>query len=238
MADLVSAAPQEVQDAAAAMGWQGPEKFKGDPERFVDAEEFIKRGETVLPIVKAQLATTREDLARMRAESVKLAERLAEQEERNRDADLKAAVEKQKAVEEAIERTKKQLAKANEAGDHEAVAELTNDLVDLKDDKKAADDAAKPKPAEKKEEPRAAQLDPEQVAWNAENTWFGTDRRKTSLALGIAQELREAGDTTVGKVFLNKVKAEMLKTIGQAEEHTDKVGLRRTPRRCQGRLRC
>ena len=49
-----SAAAPEVQAEAEKLGWIPATRYKGDAERFVDADEFIKRGETVLPIVKEQ----------------------------------------------------------------------------------------------------------------------------------------------------------------------------------------
>jgi len=60
--------------------------------------------------------------------------------------------------------------------------------------------------------------------WNAENPWFGTNRRQTALALGIAQELREGGDTSTGRVFYEKVRVEMEKELGGGKEPpVDKV---------------
>ena len=71
--------------------------------------------------------------------------------------------------------------------------------------------------APKKEVPStpAAYVPPAELKeWNEENPWFGTDKRKTALALGIAQELREGGEKSTGRVFFDKVKEEMEATLG------------------------
>ena len=47
-----STATAEQRTAAESMGWIPPERFKGDPERYIDAAEYIDRGEKVLPIIK------------------------------------------------------------------------------------------------------------------------------------------------------------------------------------------
>lgn len=39
---------------AAAFGWVPKDQFKGDPERWRPAEEFVRRGEEILPIVRKQ----------------------------------------------------------------------------------------------------------------------------------------------------------------------------------------
>jgi hypothetical protein len=39
------------------MGWTAKEKFRGDPERWVDAATFVKNGEESLPILRERLRT-------------------------------------------------------------------------------------------------------------------------------------------------------------------------------------
>lgn len=208
-----STAPAEVQARAEKLGWIPPSRFKGDPERFIDAESYIERGETVLPIVKehnrrleAELASVREE-ARANAAALKAAQDAIEQiEERH-------TVATQKAVEDARRQVKAQLAAASEAGDHEGVAELTDQLTQLNVAEKEAG------PKEKPAAP-APFVPPKDLAdWNAENPWFGTDKRRTALALGIAQELREGGEKSTGRAFFELVGAEMDKTLkGSGEQ--------------------
>jgi hypothetical protein len=46
-------AHQETEDKALRMGWVPKDQFKGAPEKWTDAETFIKRGEEFLPFLKA-----------------------------------------------------------------------------------------------------------------------------------------------------------------------------------------
>jgi len=217
-----SQATPEVQKEAEAMGWIPAARFKGDPERFVDADEYIKRGETVLPIVKEQNKRLHSEVAELRTKSAEQAVALAAATKAIEEIEERHSVETQKAVEAAKRQLKAQLAQASEAGDHDAVAEITSRMVDLK----AADNKAKP--VEKSAPVVAVKPDvyvppPELAAWNARNEWFGTNKRKTALALGIAQELRDGGDTSVGEIFFDKVTAEVNKELGIAEPRGDKV---------------
>ena len=202
-----SAAP-EIQEQAEALGWIPPTRFKGDPERFIDAEDYIRRGEEVLPIVKQQNKKLKAELEEVRAVAAANASALKAAQDAIEQIEERHSVATQKAVENARAQLKAQLASASEAGDHEGVAELTDQLVSL--------NRVEPE-APKKEVPStpAAYVPPAELKeWNEENPWFGTDKRKTALALGIAQELREGGEKSTGRIFFDKVKEEMETTLG------------------------
>ena len=201
-----SAQPPEVQTKAEKLGWIPPSRYKGDPERFVDADVYIERGETVLPIVREQNKRLHAEVEGLRAESAKTAAALKAAEAAINQIEERHTVETQKAVEQARRQVKAQLSAASEAGDHEGVAELTDQLTKLN----VADPVAA-KPA-----PKAFEVPEDLRAWNVENPWFGTNKRKTALALGIAQELRDAGHTDLGRSFYEKVGAEVAKELGEA----------------------
>ena len=215
-----SQATPEVQKEAEAMGWIPAARFRGDPERFVDADEYIKRGETVLPIVKEQNKRLHSEVAELRTKSAAQEAALAAATKAIEEIEERHSVETTKAVAAAKAQVKAQLAAASEAGDHEAVAELTERMVDLNT---AAEKPAEKKPAAAVVKPDVYAPPPELAAWNERNPWFGTNKRKTALALGIAQELREAGETSVGETFFDKVTAEVNKELGIAEPRGDKV---------------
>jgi len=49
--DQGSGPSEEVVERAKRMGWTPREQFRGDPDRFVDADKFVERAETELPIL-------------------------------------------------------------------------------------------------------------------------------------------------------------------------------------------
>lgn len=216
-----STATPEVQAEAEALGWIPPARFKGDPERFIDAEDYIRRGEEVLPIVRQQNKKLKAELEEVRAQAKANADALKAAQDAIEQIEERHSVETQKAVERARDQLKEQLAQASEAGDHEALAELTDRLTKLNAAEKAAP------PEEKKAAPAAAPPKftppPELAEWNEENPWFGTDKRKTALALAIAQELREGGESSTGRRFFDKVKATLEADYPAAEPPGGKV---------------
>lgn len=213
---VVSQASVEVQRQAEDMGWIPPSRFKGDPERFVDAEVYIKRGEEVLPIVREQNKRLHTELAGVKQQAQQTAAALKAAQDSIAQMEELHTVATQRAVEAAKQQVKSQLAAASEAGDHEGVAELTDKLVKMNTPVPAkVVTAPVPEPA--------FVPPPELVEWNAENPWFGTNKRKTALALAIAQELRESGETAQGRVFFERIKAEMEHDLGVQPPRGDKV---------------
>lgn len=214
---VTSAQPIEVQKDAERLGWIPPSRFKGDPTRFVDADIYIKRGEEVLPIVKEQNKRLHTELDSLKRESQATAHALKAAQDAIAQMEERHTVATQKAVDDARRQVKAQLAAASEAGDHEGVAELTEQLTKMAVTEPAAAKAPAPTPEPQFTPP--ADL----VEWNAENPWFGTNKRKTALALAVAQELREQGETSSGRTFYDKVLAEVDKELGVQQPRGDKV---------------
>lgn len=93
-------AARDWEAEAAVYGWVPKEQFKGDPDKWRPAEEFVRRGEEILPIVRkqneklnAKVAELEETNKRMSAMFEKT---LAKQrEEANRQIDTLKAAQRQ-----------------------------------------------------------------------------------------------------------------------------------------------
>lgn len=196
---------------AKALGWVPKDQFRGDAERWVDAETFVRRGEEIMPILK-------QNNARLQAEVEGLRGQLTEAQETIKAAQesIEALKEYQtEATQEAVKKAKKdlmdQIAAAREAGDVKGELELTEQLDDVRQAERDVRNATKPTPTPK---PTAAPAgtpgqptaSPEWTAWQKDNPWFGTDRRRTALMIAEAEELRAdpANKGLVGKAFFDK----------------------------------
>ena len=52
-----------VEEKARGMGWMPLEEFKGNPDRWRPADEFVQRGENYVPILKDRVKKLEEDLS-------------------------------------------------------------------------------------------------------------------------------------------------------------------------------
>lgn len=216
---------ENVEGRAKELGWVPKEQFRGDPEKWVDAETFVKRGEEVMPILRAQNK-------RQQAENTALREELKKTQQLVQDAQdaIKALTET--TSKQAIAQVKQQEANLKAALKQAKVDEDVDRELEIQEQLTATREALKEaeKKPEKKEDKQESSTTvdftktPEWKAWTEENPWFGVDKRKTALAMGIAQDLRESGETSVGKAFYDKVAEEVKITLGEkTTEKTSKV---------------
>lgn len=211
-----------IEAKAKSMGWVPKEEFRGDPERFTDAAEYVRRGEEMLPIVRAENRRLQEQL------------NLQAQHQRQLEADARAAKEAVEALKQsnaAIAEQKRkdqqkeirrQLAEARKAENTELELQLEEQLEELRQ-------PPKEEPAKQgtQQQQTAPAIDASTQQFMAENSWFGTDKRRTALAMAIGQELRNdpANAGLQGAAFYAKVKEEVFKEMplpGQARQ-TSKV---------------
>lgn len=203
---------QDIEAQARSMGWVPQDQWKGDPEKWTDAEEFIERGEQVLPILRANNRKLQNDLLTRDKKIGTLEQELAATKsivqglEKNFNESLERRLKEQRA------QLKGELKTAVEDRDVDRELEIREQLDELTEAEKAAKQKqeenkkkleAKP-PASTKTDP---DLSPDFEAWKNENPWFGEDRKRTRAVIRAAEDLRDEGDTTEGYDFFQKALA-------------------------------
>lgn len=171
----------EVEEKAMKMGWVPKDQFKGDPDHWRPAEEFVERGENMIPIIRkrAETAEQRAQAAEKKAESVEkyvkmLRDKLHEKE--------KAAIE-----------AKKRQAVAD--GDEEAYDRYSKEEIEL--------------PDFEEEKPSTPEVDPQMEQefreWGEKNQWYNTDPDKAVLADSYGAFLKRTQPELSNKEWLNKI---------------------------------
>ena len=92
----VDDAPRDYEAEARSRGWVPQDEFKGDATRWVDAETFIERTETVMPLLKAENARMKRELSDMKRQMRQFSKHASAAEERIRaeiQSEMEAAVE-------------------------------------------------------------------------------------------------------------------------------------------------
>lgn len=220
----------QVEQQARDMGWRPQEEWKGNPDKWVDAQEFVDRGEQILPILRANNRRLNDDLLTMRQNNDRLSQELAATRSivQNLEKHFTESTERQLA--EQRKALKAELRDAVEDRDVDRELEVREQLDQLTE----AEREAKKKQQENKEKLEKAppkggktdpDIDPDFEAWRKENTWFGEDRKRTKAVIRAAEDLREDGDTSTGIEFYNKA-LEMAEGTKRSDERTpvDKVG--------------
>lgn len=175
-----SAQPSPDEDKARRMGWVPREDFRGDPAKWVPADEFNRRGEEQIPLLRSSVRRLEQELEAQRETARKFAEfhKRVEEDAYNR----------------AMEQLKQQRIAARQEFDVEKEMLLEDQIAELKQQK--------PKPEAAAQQP---QLAPEYVVWIEENAWV-QDEEAYAIGTAIGEKLRKQGDTSSGREFLNKIK--------------------------------
>jgi len=159
---------RDFEAEAREQGWRPQEEFNGDPDRWVDAETFVKRGEEFLPFVKADRDKLREEL---KATETKFEQRIQRMERVHKELSKKQRDEYEKQVAELREARKR------------AVQEADGDAFE------AADTQLRHLESQTQQD-AGAELPPEEVAWREKNSsWWGKDAVMTAAANAIGQQI-------------------------------------------------
>lgn len=200
------------EERARDMGWKPKEEFRGDPERWVDAEQYIKRGEEYLPIVQSSNRRLQEKLTSQEARLLDLerinranAAAMEELQTANREQTVQSATR-------TIEDIAVQIGAAREAGN------VTEELALLREHQEVTDKLAKAK--QKPALPQAATSSngsadmtqtPAFQQFLKDNTWFNTDSVMRAAALQIQLDMVNSGEIPTGAS-----QAERLEKVAQA----------------------
>lgn len=222
-----------VEAEARRMGWVEKEKYHGPEVNWRDAATFVQRGKEILPIVQATnrklegaVEALRADLAAAVAGNKELRDSIGALNEYHEE-NLKEQVARVKAG------LLDQIKQAKKDGDVDREVELQDELDTLRDKAKKVDAATKKadEPAKKEEKPAQKVADPAFDEWKAkpENAWFGSDKRKTGLALVIGREVAEElphllnADTSATPAFYLEVAKRVEEVFAPRQPKTDKV---------------
>lgn len=177
--DQADTAPEPtVEDAAREMGWRPKEEFKGDPDKWVEAETFVKRGEEILPILRANSKKLEAANADLKAQMAEMKKTFGEFKQYHSQTE-------KRVYERAMKDLEARQAEAVEANDLKAVREITREMTDLSKDVRTDD-----KGSDLKQTQEAAF-----AVWVQDNAWFKTDPALRGAAVAIADELASDGLT-------------------------------------------
>jgi len=156
-----------VQQEALEQGWVPKEEFDGDPEKFVDAGEFLRRGELFRKIESQskELKKTNAALAELARHNAKIRE-----------------VEYQRAVEDLKAQKKTALAE----GDADKVVEIDDKLDLVKDQQRQATQQAV-------QQAIPQEVHPELQNWMGNNPWYESNKAMRGWADARGVELAEEG---------------------------------------------
>lgn len=151
-----------IEEKAADKGWTPKEDWDGDPEMWVDAGEFMRRGELM-----DRISEQTRHLKSSQSEIQALKEGLAVLTERNK----KIAVQE---YEKAMKDLKDQKAEALGLGDTHKAVDIDEKIDELKEARKELD-SDETKNVPNNTQPNQQDIDPYVLEWENKNSWYTSD---------------------------------------------------------------
>lgn len=184
---------RDFEAEARADGWVSEADWKGS-KPWIPAEEFVKRGETILPILQAKYRNTLETVNELKKQFEDSQSVFKDFKVFQEQALSKAQKERQDAISE-LETLRE---KAITEGDGQAFTKTEKKLTELRRE-----------PEPKKEPPKES---PEVQAWRGENDWYSKDRELTAIADGLSDVVAAENPGLKGRAFLDKL-VERVRTV-------------------------
>lgn len=173
--------PSAVEQRALDQGWRPKEEFEGDENEFIDAAEFVRRGEL---FSKIEHQSKEVKQLRQALEAFKVHHTNVKASEFKRALKQIDAARRQAVVD----------------GEHDRAFALEDKMEEIKEEKAQFDAEIQ----QVSTAPVAPHTDPVWENWQASNSWYGKDKAMTALADELGKEYRAevlAGNLSKDQVF-------------------------------------
>ena len=168
----------------------------------------------------------KEAAAREKEEAVRFAKQVFEENQKLRNfanASNKVAVESEKAAAEAeLAQARAKFKKAYEDGDADVLAAAQEEIADAKIKISQVERKVANIPLQRKEPEYNVpvtpqpQVDQRALAWQRQNTWFGSNKEMTSFALGVHETLVDEGLDTSSNEYYEKLNRRIRQVFPEA----------------------
>jgi len=161
----------DIEEKARTMGWVPKEEFRGDPEKHITAEEFVERGENIMPILKERLGKFEERIDSQVQQIEKLNQTVSNVVRMSKTAS-------ERAYKKAVRDLQKQQREAAHSGDGEAFDRVAKEIEEL--EKTQVDE----KPSD---------IHPDYNGWVQKNQWYVEDEQLSEYADFVANKIHQTG---------------------------------------------
>jgi hypothetical protein len=233
-----------METEARRMGWRPRDEYRGPPGQWRDAEEFLRRGQDILPIVRKDLQRERERNNNMESEIRALRTTVDEQKAVMDDLLKMARTASESGYRRAMEELNAQKRAAAQAGDVATVVSIDEKIEEIREERAASTVPVAQKPKEAAPAPAQKPAAPQEVVdFIADNPWFNTDTvlhkameaehialLEEAPGLSLEDNLRQAKDAVMAR-YPRKFGIDPAKKPPAPVEEEEEEVTQQTPRR-------
>jgi hypothetical protein len=181
---------EEDAELASKMGWTDKDQFHGDPDKWVDPKEFLRRGNEHVGILKSRVTRGEQQISKLQEQNNKLIKLMSKKfiaEHERGEAQLK------RVRQEAID-----------SGDGEAFTKADEALEAHRANKPEIEEVAETDEGKPQVSPEIAAMTED---FMARNKWFGSNQEMTDFAEFYGTKLNQQG--IQGKQFFEQLESKV-----------------------------
>ncbi len=163
----------EIEIRARNMGWAPRGEYNGEPDRWIDAQTFVERGERMLPLLQERNRALDRSVTELK-------ERMTDQQKMLGDLVTRTRRADKIGYERAMRELQQQRVAAVSQGDTEAFNKAEAEIQSL---------GPPPEPEPPPQPPPQAGVNPVVSEWVRRNTWFNTDRMANAAAVAALSQV-------------------------------------------------
>lgn len=187
------------EEEARYQGWVPKEEFRGPYDMWLPAEDFVRKGKEINPILRANNERLKQSLSALERQNQIYAEEIKALREGQQGINLRD-------FETTLELKNRQRMVAMKAGDEDLFLQLDREITNLLLSKGELIEGRKTQNgADRLKETPAGNVDPVFQGWVNDNNWYGQDEFRTIAVNRVAEEMRERYPNLVGRAFLDAV---------------------------------
>lgn len=176
---------RDYEAEAAKDGWAPQDQWKGDPDKWKSAEQFVKDGENINGILKSKVDRLDQRVSELLESNKKLNE-MSQRQIKKEKAETARLISELESVK----------AQAITDGDGAAAVKAERDINELRE-------SSKEDPSE--------QMDPLAATWLTNNEWYSTNEKLAAFADGIAERVARRGFT--GQAYYDELTRQVKETF-------------------------
>lgn len=211
----------DIEKEATLQGWVPQEQYRGEPDKWVDAEEFVRRGESIMPMIQHANKRLKSKIDELESTVTNLKNSVVASQE-SMEALKEFHAESTKAqVEKARRDILSQLREAKQDGNIEQEIQATEELSRFDAAQQAVRrEVVPPKTqpaAQQSQQPEQPEILPFVKAWMKDNPWYSTDLERTGMMHGVVERLKREGSELKERDFLDAAARIVAERFGDSE---------------------
>jgi hypothetical protein len=188
--DEVATEREALEARAREMGWVPKEEFRGDHSKWTSAEDYVRRGENMIPLLRAESRRNAEESRRLREELAEAGKKINEMSDVMAEFREYAKSDRERAYRQAMRELEERQTAAVAVGDTAVFQETKAQMAELERERAPRAASAAPAPPPAPATPPPVPDMPEVRAWVAkEARWFHTDPDANAFASALDTRL-------------------------------------------------